>query len=84
LLAHLPADTPAAVVQWAGSADEQRLLTRLDRLAGDAAGAGFGSPAVILVGSAVGESVDAQDCARDRERDEAAEARAVEAVAHAA
>lgn len=58
LLASLPADTPAAVVQWAGSANERRLLTRLDRLAADAASAGFGSPAVILVGSAIGESVE--------------------------
>ncbi|KXU87711.1 uroporphyrin-III methyltransferase [Paraburkholderia monticola] len=59
LLAHLPAATPAAVVQWAGGSDERRLLTRLDRLAADALGAGFGSPAVILVGDAVGESAEA-------------------------
>lgn len=58
LLASLPADTPAAVVQWAGGVNERRLLTRLDRLAADAASAEFGSPAVILVGSAVGESVE--------------------------
>ena len=58
LLASLPADTPAAVVQWAGGANERRLLTRLDRLAADAASADFGSPAVILVGSAIGESVE--------------------------
>jgi uroporphyrin-III C-methyltransferase len=58
LLASLPADTPAAVVQWAGSVNERRLLTRLDRLAAEAASAGFGSPAVILVGSAIGESVE--------------------------
>ncbi|WP_345814110.1 uroporphyrinogen-III C-methyltransferase [Paraburkholderia sp. PREW-6R] len=58
LLASLPADTPAAVVQWAGSERERRLLTRLDRLAADARDGGFGSPAVILVGSAVGESAE--------------------------
>lgn len=58
LLASLPPDTPAAVVQWAGGANERRLLTRLDRLAADAAVEGFGSPAVILVGSAIGESVE--------------------------
>ncbi|WP_341312154.1 uroporphyrinogen-III C-methyltransferase [Paraburkholderia sp. IMGN_8] len=58
LLASLPADTPAAVVQWAGAVNERRLLTRLDRLAADAARAGFSSPAVILVGSAVSESVE--------------------------
>ncbi|MGF6411078.1 uroporphyrinogen-III C-methyltransferase [Paraburkholderia sp. MM5482-R1] len=59
LLAHLPAEMPAAVVQWAGGGGERRLLTRLDRLAADALGAGFGSPAVILVGNAVGESAEA-------------------------
>jgi uroporphyrin-III C-methyltransferase len=58
LLESLPGDTPAAVVQWAGGIDERRLLTRLDRLAADAADAGFDSPAVILVGSAIGESVE--------------------------
>jgi uroporphyrin-III C-methyltransferase len=88
LLAHLPAATPAAVVQWAGSAAEQRLLTRLDWLAADSARAGFGSPAVILVGSAVGESVDARawqlDWQREPECGEAAVARPAETVAHAA
>jgi uroporphyrin-III C-methyltransferase len=58
LLASLPADTPAAVVQWAGGVDERRLVTRLDRLATDATSAGFASPAVILVGAAIGESVE--------------------------
>jgi uroporphyrin-III C-methyltransferase len=58
LLASLPADTPAAVVQWAGGAGERRLVTRLDRLATDATNAGFASPAVILVGAAIGESVE--------------------------
>lgn len=54
--------TPAAVVQWAGTDRERRLLTRLDRLAEEAGCAGFGSPAVILVGDAIGE---AQAAARD-------------------
>ncbi|HKU17007.1 MAG TPA: uroporphyrinogen-III C-methyltransferase [Steroidobacteraceae bacterium] len=48
--------TPAAVVQWAGTDRERRLLTRLDRLAEEASCAGFGSPAVILVGDAIGEA----------------------------
>jgi len=60
LLASLPADTPAAVVQWAGAIAERRLLTRLDRLAADAVDADFDSPAVILVGDAIGESVEAE------------------------
>ncbi|WP_144107861.1 uroporphyrinogen-III C-methyltransferase [Paraburkholderia sp. BCC1886] len=58
LLKSLPADTPAAVVQWAGGQQERRLVTRLDRLAQHAAEAGFGSPAVILVGDAIGESME--------------------------
>jgi uroporphyrin-III C-methyltransferase len=33
-------------------------VTRLDRLATDATSAGFASPAVILVGAAIGESVE--------------------------
>lgn len=48
--------TPAAVVQWAGTDRERRLLTRLDRLAEEAGRGGFGSPAVILVGDAIGEA----------------------------
>jgi uroporphyrin-III C-methyltransferase len=89
LLASLPADTPAAVVQWAGSVDERRLLTRLDRLAADATSAGFASPAVILVGSAIGESVErswAEGEARYAQAEtlQAAEPRAHEVIAHAA
>ncbi|MGF6772412.1 uroporphyrin-III C-methyltransferase [Paraburkholderia sp. GAS199] len=70
LLKHLPPHTPAAVVQWAGGANEQRLLTRLDRLAADAAHAGFGSPAVILVGDAVGESCERPYEKHDENRDQ--------------
>lgn len=54
----LPANTPAAVVQNAGSSDEKRLVTTLDRLAADATAAGLGSPAVILVGGAIGEAAE--------------------------
>jgi len=76
LLASLPADTPTAVVQWAGSANERRLVTRLDRLAADASDAGFGSPAVILVGDAIGESVEAMWAQDAASHDESARARA--------
>jgi uroporphyrin-III C-methyltransferase len=76
LLASLPAETPAAVVQWAGSANERRLLTRLDRLAADATDEGFGSPAVILVGDAIGESVEAMWAQDATSHDESARARA--------
>jgi uroporphyrin-III C-methyltransferase len=72
LLASLPADTPAAVVQWAGGSNERRLVSRLDRLAADATRAGFGSPAVILVGSAIGESVEHAWAGDNAWRDEAA------------
>jgi uroporphyrin-III C-methyltransferase len=57
LMSALPASTPAAVVQWAGTPDERRWLGTLDRLAIDATEAGLGSPAVILVGNAIGEAV---------------------------
>ncbi|MFA9440235.1 uroporphyrinogen-III C-methyltransferase [Uliginosibacterium sp. sgz301328] len=53
LLQHLAAGTPAAVVQWAGSAHERRLVTRLDQLAADAHAFGFASPSVILIGHAL-------------------------------
>lgn len=56
LLAHLPAHTPTAVVQWASTARERRLLSTLGQLAADATAAGMGSPAIILVGPAVGEA----------------------------
>ena len=56
LMATLPGCTPAAVVQNASTAMERRLLTTLDQLAACSVQQGFGSPAIILVGSAVGES----------------------------
>ena len=58
LLSALPASTPAAVVQWAATASERRWLGTLDRLAIDPVKEGLESPAVILVGNAVGEAVD--------------------------
>ncbi|MDX3907428.1 MAG: uroporphyrinogen-III C-methyltransferase [Pigmentiphaga sp.] len=54
LLAHMPASTPAAVVQWASTPRETTLVSRLDGLAAQARQAGMGSPAIILVGDAVG------------------------------
>jgi uroporphyrin-III C-methyltransferase len=53
---HLPAQTPAAVVQAASQPDEARLLTTLDRLAAEARHAGLGSPGVILIGAALAEA----------------------------
>jgi uroporphyrin-III C-methyltransferase len=56
LLAHLDADTPAGAVQWAGTSQERRMVTSLGRLAADVRAAGFASPAILLVGGAVGEA----------------------------
>ncbi|TDN69778.1 uroporphyrinogen-III C-methyltransferase [Paraburkholderia sp. BL10I2N1] len=56
LMSALPGSTPAAVVQLAGTADERHVLARLDTIATTARAAGLGSPAVILVGNAVGEA----------------------------
>ncbi|KND62229.1 Uroporphyrinogen-III methyltransferase [Candidatus Burkholderia verschuerenii] len=56
LLASLPAHTPAAVVQHAGSAQEKRVVSTLERIADDAHAARLGSPAVILIGGAIGEA----------------------------
>lgn len=53
----LPADTPAAVVQWAGTTREKRVSATLDSLATRAAMENIASPAVILVGGAIGEGV---------------------------
>jgi uroporphyrin-III C-methyltransferase len=54
LLDALPAQTPAAVVQHAGSSQERRVVSTLARIADDASAAGLGSPAVILIGGAIG------------------------------
>ncbi|SBV37293.1 Uroporphyrin-III C-methyltransferase [uncultured Stenotrophomonas sp.] len=56
LLRYLPASTPAALVLGASSAGEQRLLTRLDRLADAAIACNAGLPGIILVGHAIGEA----------------------------
>lgn len=56
LLQYLPSHTPAAVVQWASTPQEHRLLSTLSTLEADARAAGIGSPAIILVGEAIGES----------------------------
>lgn len=55
LLCHLPARTPAAIVQAATQAGERRTLTTLGRLAGAAAGVAPGLPGVILVSGALRE-----------------------------
>ena len=52
----LPTATPAAVVQWAGSANERRVTGTLGTIAAHARAAGLGSPAIILVGNAIGEA----------------------------
>ncbi len=49
--------TPAAVVQWAGSANERRVTGALGTIAALARDAGLGSPAIILVGEAIGEAL---------------------------
>ncbi|KWK82100.1 uroporphyrinogen-III C-methyltransferase [Burkholderia ubonensis] len=72
LLAALPASTPAAAMQWAGTPAERRWTGTLGALAQGVAQAGLGSPAVILVGAAIGEAsastgvndVDADSAAR--------------------
>ncbi|HEY9104953.1 uroporphyrinogen-III C-methyltransferase [Chitinimonas sp.] len=56
LLRSLPAHTPTAVVQWASTPQERRLLSRLDHLSTQARQAGLTSPAIILVGDAVAEA----------------------------
>ncbi len=63
LLHTLAPDTPAAVVQWAGTAREKRVCATLDDIAARAAQAQIASPAVILIGNAIGESV-ANEAAR--------------------
>lgn len=61
LAEHLPASTPAAVVEWAGTIHERRCLGTLTDIAERASDAGLQSPAVILVGQAIGmAAADAQ------------------------
>src|SRR5690606_7297566 len=56
LLAHLPAGTPAAVVQGASRGDERLVVDTLGGLAAMQASHG-GAPGVILVGAALGEAI---------------------------
>ena len=51
LLVALPAGTPAAVVQHAGTAQERLCVTTLAGLAQDARAQGLASPAIVLVGN---------------------------------
>lgn len=51
LLRALPANTPAAIVQNAGSADAREADCRLDALVDCARDHGLGSPAVVLIGN---------------------------------
>jgi len=53
----LPRDTPAAVVQWAGTSREKQVRAALDEIAARAAAEHIASPAVILVGGAIGEGM---------------------------
>jgi uroporphyrin-III C-methyltransferase len=53
----LPLDTPAAVVQWAGTSREKQVRATLGEIAARAAQDDIASPAVILVGGAIGEGV---------------------------
>jgi uroporphyrin-III C-methyltransferase len=61
LMHAMPADTPAAVVQHASCSNERRLCTTLRHLARDIAAHGMESPAVILVGEAIGEVAEFAD-----------------------
>jgi uroporphyrin-III C-methyltransferase len=56
LLETMPDTTPAAVVQSAGTASERTLLGALGSIAREARAAGLASPAIILVGHAIGEA----------------------------
>ncbi|HSC81112.1 MAG TPA: uroporphyrinogen-III C-methyltransferase [Chitinolyticbacter sp.] len=56
LLATLPATTPAAIVEWASTPRERRLVSTLAELASTAQALQLASPAVILVGNAIGEA----------------------------
>jgi uroporphyrin-III C-methyltransferase len=74
LLQSLPGDTPAAVVQHAGTPGERKLLTRLDALAGQARAAGLGSPAIVLIGDVLAGARAAQSAHQLGERGSAAAA----------
>jgi uroporphyrin-III C-methyltransferase len=56
LLRHLPASTPAAIVEAASQIDQNVLRTTLGRMAEAAAGFDDAYPGVILIGPALGEA----------------------------
>ncbi|WP_185219036.1 uroporphyrinogen-III C-methyltransferase [Paraburkholderia dinghuensis] len=61
----LPVQTPAAIVEWAGTTRERRVVATLDDIARLAGAAGIVSPAVILVGGAIGEASCDADVLQD-------------------
>ena len=50
LLATLPANTPAAIVQYVGTPQERQVVATLATLHATATAQGFGSPAVLIIG----------------------------------
>lgn len=50
----LPPETPAALIQSAATPHQRVLDSRLDRLAGEAAAQGFGSPSIAVIGAVAG------------------------------
>ncbi|WP_109480417.1 uroporphyrinogen-III C-methyltransferase [Paraburkholderia sp. C35] len=54
----LAPDTPAAIVQWAGTSRERRVCATLRDIAVRATEEQMASPAVILIGGAIGEAID--------------------------
>ncbi|MBN9022241.1 MAG: uroporphyrin-III methyltransferase, partial [Rhizobiales bacterium] len=51
--AGLPPDTPAAVIASATLPEERVLVSRLDRIASEAAAGGIGAPAMVVIGAVV-------------------------------
>lgn len=47
----LPPHTPAAVIQSATTAEHRQLVTTVDRIAVESEHAGFGAPAIVVIGS---------------------------------
>jgi uroporphyrinogen III methyltransferase / synthase len=50
----LPADTPAAAIQWGSTAAQKTVLATVATLADEAASAGIAAPAVVVVGECAG------------------------------
>ncbi len=48
-----PADTPAALIRWGTTADQETVTATLATIAGDGARLGIGSPALLVVGEVV-------------------------------